>query len=114
MKHLIETVERLGARGIGFQSLTQGIDTTTSGGTLVFHLFGALAQFERDLIKERTHAGLKAAAARGRKGGRNPVVTAHKLARAQALIADGLTVREVAARLKIGKTSLYAMLQDKA
>lgn len=112
MKHLIETVEQLGTRGIGFRSLTEGIDTTTSGGTLVFHLFGALAQFERDLIRERTQSGLKAAAARGRKGGRKSVVTPQKLHRARALIADGLTVREVAARLKVGKTSLYEALRS--
>lgn len=64
MKHLVETVAELGDRGVGFRSLTEGVDTTTTGGTLVFHLFGALAQFERDLIVERTQAGLKAAANR--------------------------------------------------
>lgn len=70
------------------------IDTTTPNGRLVFHLFGALGQFERDLIRERTRAGLAAAAARGRKGGRRPVVTPEKLKRARALIDGGLTVRE--------------------
>jgi hypothetical protein len=64
MAHPIETVRGLEMRGIGFRSLTEGIDTTTPGGTLIFHLFGALAQFERDLIRERTRAGLKAAEAR--------------------------------------------------
>ena len=59
MKHLVETVSELGDRGVGFRSLTEGVDTTTTGGTLVFHLFGALAQFERDLIIERTQAGLE-------------------------------------------------------
>ena len=58
MKHLVETVTDLGDRGVGFKSLTEGVDTTTTGGTLVFHLFGALAEFERDLIVERTQAGL--------------------------------------------------------
>lgn len=111
MAHLIETVRMLEDRGVGFRSLTEGVDTTTSGGTLVFHLFGALAQFERDLIRERTRAGLKAAEARGRKGGRKPVVTAEKLTRARALVASGLTVREASARLKIGKTSLYEALR---
>jgi DNA invertase Pin-like site-specific DNA recombinase len=78
-------------RGVGFRSLTEAIDTTTSGGRLVFHLFGALGQFERDLIQslgderqERTRAGLTAAAARGRKGGRKPVVTSDKLDRARS------------------------------
>jgi len=111
MAHLIETVRDLDERGIGFRSLTEGIDTTTSGGTLVFHLFGALAQFERDLIRERTRAGLDAAAARGRKGGRKAVVTPDKLTRARKLIADGFTVREAAARIKVGKTALYEALQ---
>ncbi len=107
MSHLIDTVRDLDQRGIGFKSLTEGIDTTTSGGTLVFHLFGALAQFERDLIRERTRAGLSAAAARGRKGGRKAVVTAEKLKRAEMLIERGLTVREAAARIKVSKTALY-------
>lgn len=112
MKHLVETVTGLGDRGVGFKSLTEGVDTTTTGGTLVFHLFGALAQFERDLIAERTQAGLKAAATRGRKGGRKPVVTPKKLEQAKAHIGEGLTVREAAARLKISKTSLYNALRD--
>ena len=114
MAHLIETVRALDAKGVGFRSLTEGVDTTTPGGTLVFHLFGALAQFERDLIRERTRAGLTAAAARGRKGGRKPVVTPDKLARAKALMAGGLNVREAAARVKVGKTALYAALKDGA
>lgn len=110
LPHLIETVTALAARGIGFRSLTEAIDTTTSGGRLIFHIFGALGQFERDLIRERTRAGLDAAIARGRRGGRKPVVTHDKLRRAQALIAQGLTVREAAARVKVGKTALYAAL----
>ena len=73
----------------------------------MFHLFGALGQFERDLIQERTRAGLAAAAARGKKGGRKPVITADKLARARAIIGRGLTVREAATRLKVSKTALY-------
>lgn len=83
--------------------MTENIDTTTPGGKLVFAVFGALAEFERDLIRERTTANLKAAAARGRKGGRKPVVTPDKLLRARSFIDQGLTVREAAARLKIGK-----------
>jgi DNA invertase Pin-like site-specific DNA recombinase len=111
MSHLIATVEALERRGVGFRSLTEAIDTTTPGGRLVFHIFGALGQFERDLIRERTRAGLSAAAARGRKGGRKPVMTPEKLRRAQALLQDKLTVVEVAARLKVGKTALYASLK---
>jgi DNA invertase Pin-like site-specific DNA recombinase len=114
LPHLIETVNRLEKTGAGLQSLTEAIDTTTPGGRLIFHVFGALAQFERDLIRERTRAGLSAAASRGRRGGRKPVVTADKLIRAQALIAKGLTVREAASRLKIGKTALYDALAPKA
>jgi DNA invertase Pin-like site-specific DNA recombinase len=112
LPHLIEVISALEARGVGFRSLTESIDTTTSGGRLIFHVFGALGQFERDLIRDRTKAGLSAAAARGRKGGRKPVVTADKLQRAREQIATGLNVREAAARLKIGKTALYAALQS--
>jgi len=104
-------VHQLEAKGIGFRSLTESIDTTTSGGRLIFHVFGALGQFERDLIRERTKAGLVAAAVRGRKGGRKPVVTNEKLERARCHIAKGLSVREAAGRLKVGKTALYAALQ---
>ena len=111
LPHLIETIGALEARGVGFRSLTESIDTTTSGGRLIFHVFGALGQFERDLIRDRTKAGLTAAAARGRKGGRKPVVTAEKLQRAQEHIANGLNVREAATRLKVSKTALYAALQ---
>jgi hypothetical protein len=99
------------ARGVGFRSLSESIDTTTSGGRLIFHVFGALGQFERDLIRDRTRAGLAAAAARGRKGGRKPVVTPEKLQRAKEHIANGLNVREAAARVKVGKTALYDALQ---
>ena len=111
LKDLVDIVNALEDRGVGFQSLTESIDTTTPGGRLIFHIFGALGQFERDLIRERTNAGLSAAAARGRKGGRKPVVTAEKLQRAREHIANGLNVREAAVRLKIGKTALYAALQ---
>ena len=110
LQHLIETVATLEKRGVGFRSITEAIDTTTPGGRLVFHLFGALGQFEKDLIQERTRAGLKAAAARGRKGGRKPVITAEKLERARTIIGKGLTVREAAVRIKVGKTALYEAL----
>jgi Resolvase, N terminal domain len=88
LKHLIETITRLNNKNIGFKSITENIDTTTSGGKLVFHIFGALAEFERDIIKERSNAGLSAARARGRLGGRPkakmgspgiPVKTEHRL-----------------------------------
>jgi DNA invertase Pin-like site-specific DNA recombinase len=72
LQHLLATITDLDARGVGFKSLTENIDTTTSGGRLVFHIFGSIAEFERDLIRERTNAGLTAARARGHKGGRPP------------------------------------------
>ena len=114
MTHLLQTVSELEGRGVGFRSLTENIDTTTPTGRLVFHIFGALGQFERDLIRERTNAGLAAAAARGRKGGRPTAATPERLARARQLIASGLTVREAAARVKVGKSALYAALKADA
>ena len=114
LPHLIETVNQLEKNGAGLRSLTEAIDTTTPGGRLIFHLFGALAQFERDLIRERTGAGLVAAVSRCRRGGRKPVITDEKLHRARALIAGGLTVREAAARVRVGKTTLYAALKTEA
>ncbi|PSH62169.1 recombinase family protein [Phyllobacterium sophorae] len=111
MKHLIDIITELEAKGVGFRSITENIDTTTSGGRLVFHFFGALAQFERDLIRERTRAGLQAAGERGRRGGRRAVVTPEKLEEARQLLATGLNVREAAARVKIGKTALYEALK---
>ncbi|MGH9773126.1 MAG: recombinase family protein [Candidatus Acidiferrales bacterium] len=111
LPHLIEIVTALEKRRVGFRSITEAIDTTTPGGRLVFHLFGALGQFERDLIRERTRAGLASAAARGRKGGRKPVIVPKKLQRAKSMIAKGLTVREAAIRVKVGKTALYEALR---
>src|SRR5438552_18405425 len=70
LKHLIETITKLNDRKIGSKSIQENIDTTTSGGKMIFHIFGALAEFERDIIKDRTNAGLRAARARGRLGGR--------------------------------------------
>ncbi|KJZ30345.1 invertase [Paracoccus sp. S4493] len=112
MTHLLQTVTELESRGVNFRSLTETVDTTTPTGRLVFHLFGALGQFERDLIRERTGAGLKAAAARGRKGGRPIALSPEKIARARQLIASGLNVREAAARVKVSKSALYMALKD--
>src|SRR4051812_31958867 len=92
LRHLIETVAALAERGIGFKSLTEQIDTTTPGGKLIFPVFGALAEFERDLIRERTHAGLAAARARGRLGGRpRKLADAKQLDLARTLYAGGET-----------------------
>lgn len=111
MSQLIETVATLEDQGIGFRSLTEAIDTTTAGGKLVFHIFGALAEFERSVIRERTRAGLKAARDRGRKGGRPPALSAADLAAAKALLRDpAITVDEVANRLKVSPATLYLSL----
>ena len=99
LPHLIEIVAGLDGRGIGFRSLTENIDTTTAGGRLTFHIFGALAQFERDIIRERTVAGLEAAAARGRKGGRPKAMGAAKIEAAQHLLAGGMPIKDVAVTL---------------
>ena len=88
LPHLIDVVGRLGERGVGFRSLTESIDTSSTGGRLIFHVFGALAEFEHALTLERTHAGLAAARARGRVGGRRTVMTPKKLADAAALMAE--------------------------
>jgi DNA invertase Pin-like site-specific DNA recombinase len=94
-------------RGIGFKSLTENIDTTTSGGKLIFHIFGALAEFERNLIRERTAAGLIAARARGRKGGRPKVLTGRKLGIAQDLYDRRHPIAEILQTLKVSKATLY-------
>jgi DNA invertase Pin-like site-specific DNA recombinase len=107
MSHLIETIKQLEKQGIGFRSITERIDTTSAGGRLIFHLFSALAEFERDLIRERVQAGLKSARARGRKGGRPPVSEETK-AMAQALMEDkNLSVKQICDRLGIAKSTLY-------
>lgn len=108
LKHLIETVEKLEAMSVGFQSVTEAIDTTTSGGKLVFHIFAALAEFERTLIRERTRAGLKAARARGRQGGRPVLLTEEKRRTAQALRDDpGQNVAAICKTLGITRTTFY-------
>src|SRR5436305_5699605 len=112
LKHLIETITELNNRKIGFKSIQENIDTTTSGGKLVFHIFGALAEFERDIIKERTQAGLQAARARGRKGGRPKSLTGKKTAMAQALYNDkNNTVDEICKTLNISRATLYRYIQ---
>ncbi len=108
LKQLIETVEELGGRGIGLKSLTESIDTTTSGGKLIFHIFAALAEFERGVIRERTKAGLEAARARGRTGGRPPALSEADIAAARAMLRDPeITVGEVAKRLGVVQSTLY-------
>jgi DNA invertase Pin-like site-specific DNA recombinase len=109
LAHLIETVTTLKEQGIAFQSITEHIDTSTATGQLVFHLFGALAEFERNLINERTIAGLEAARARGKKGGRPRLrSTVGKVAMAKKLYRDRtIPVPEILKTLNISKATLY-------
>src|SRR5919206_528319 len=108
LRHLIEMITLLNGRKIGFRSLTENIDTTTSGGKLVFHIFGALAEFERDIIRERTTAGLEAARARGRFGGRRSVMTPAKLRLAQAAVGRPDTnVTQLCEELGVSRMTLY-------
>jgi DNA invertase Pin-like site-specific DNA recombinase len=100
-------------RGIGFKSLTENIDTTTSGGKLIFHIFGALAEFERNLIKERTTAGLTAARARGRRGGRPKALTMKQRSIAQELYEKRHPIAEICRTLKISKATLYRSIKTR-
>lgn len=112
LPHLIEMVQVLEAGGVALRSLTEGIDTATPNGRLVFHLFGALAQFERELIRERTVAGLAAARTRGRKGGRPPKLSAEKMRVAHRLLKDPeSTISEVARTLGVHRSTLHKALQ---
>lgn len=111
LRHLLETVEVLETRGISFVSLTENIDTTTPAGRLVFHVFGALAEFERSLIRERTMAGLAAARARGRTGGRPTVWTEDKLRTVRAMRESGdYDVTSIAKVLGVSRASVYRAL----
>jgi DNA invertase Pin-like site-specific DNA recombinase len=113
LKHLIELMAELEGQGIGFQSVTEAIDTTTPGGNLVFHIFGALAEFERNLIRDRTQAGLAAARARGRTGGRRK-----KLGDKQRAVAVDLyrqkkhTIDEICKAVGISRPTLYAYVRE--
>lgn len=113
LKHLIQIVEDLAEAGVGFKSLTEGMDTTTAGGKLIFSIFGALAEFERSLIRERTMAGLAAARSRGRVGGRPPVMTPDKIKVARQLYkAKELTVEEIAKTIGVSRKTVYRHLVD--
>ncbi|MBN2015913.1 recombinase family protein [Candidatus Dojkabacteria bacterium] len=112
LKHLIELITELEQRKIGFKSISEAIDTTTSGGKLVFHIFGALAEFERNLIRERTQAGLAAARARGRKGGRPPALDDKKKAVAIKLYKEKEhTIQEICSMMGISKPTLYSYIK---
>ena len=113
LRHLIEAVQALEARGVAFRSLTESIDTTTPGGKLIFHVFGALAEFERDLIRERTLAGLAAARSRGRRGGRPTVWTPEKLKVARAMHdSREHDVATIARVVGVSRSSVYRAIGE--
>ncbi|MDT0618315.1 recombinase family protein [Salinisphaera sp. P385] len=112
LKDLVSIVTELDSRGVGFQSVTEAIDTSTSSGRLVFHIFASLAEFERSIIQERTRAGLAAARARGRKGGRNPKMTLADVRKASAMLRDpNMTKAEVAEHFGVSRMTLNASLK---
>lgn len=114
LKHLIETVTGLQTRGVGFRSLTEGIETETSGGRLVFHLFACLAEFEREVIRERTQAGLAAARSRGRRGGRPKALGEKEIALSRRMHADpGNSAADICRALGVSRATLYRYLKPK-
>jgi len=113
-QHLIQTIKSLSEKKIGFKSLQESIDTNTSGGKLIFHIFSALAEFERDLITERTKAGLKAARARGKMGGRPPLLDNRQITRMIEMYDEGKnTVAEICKIYDISRPSFYNYLKKK-
>jgi DNA invertase Pin-like site-specific DNA recombinase len=111
LRHLIDTVTELQDKGIGFKSLQESIDTTTSGGKLIFHIFGALAEFEREIIRERTQAGLQSARARGRRGGPKYKLTDNQVAIARQLYRAHTPVKEICKTLGISRATFYRYVQ---
>jgi DNA invertase Pin-like site-specific DNA recombinase len=108
LRDLIEIVNRLEQSGVSFVCITQNIDTRTPGGKLFFHIFGALAEYERELIRERTKAGLTAARARGRKGGRKPAMNEEQIEQARAMMDNPkLKIKSIIKTLGISKATLY-------
>jgi len=113
LKDLVEIISDLEGKGIGFRSLTEAIDTTNAGGKLVFHIFAALSEFERSLIQERTRAGLAAARARGRKGGRPRALSKDQTKKARAMLSDPLiTKTEVAKHFGVTRMTLNKALDE--
>lgn len=115
VRQLVSFVESLKAQGVEFGSLTDDIDTSTPTGRFFFHMMSALAEMERDLIRERTLAGLAAARARGLRGGRHPKLTQPQLAHARRLLSDpAVTVTEVAATFNVARSTLYRAMSAEA
>ena len=111
LPHLLETVEQLDVDGVGFQSLTEAIDTTTSGGKLIYSIFGALAEFERNLIRERTNMGLAVARAQGRLGGRPPAMSGTQIKQAKRMRAGGMSLSDIREVLGVSRSTLYRHLK---
>ena len=112
LKHLVQIIGELESQKIGFYSLTENVETTSDTGKLVFHIFASLAEFERSLVRERTKAGLRAARARGRKGGRPRVMDEKTLGMARTLMADAKhSVNEVCSMLEVSRATLYRAIK---
>jgi len=115
LRDLIDRIAELEARGVGFRSITEQIDTTSSGGKLVFHIFGAMAEFERNLISERTKAGLEAARKRGRKGGRKPKLTDDQREAVKVLYAQKeKSLAEIGEMFGVSKWTIYSVVKTKS
>jgi DNA invertase Pin-like site-specific DNA recombinase len=112
LPHLIETIRLIGEKGAGFRSLTEGIDTTTCGGLLYFHIMGALAEFERSLKVDRARAGMKAAKMRGVDIGRKRTLSAAQINHARLLVENGESPSAVARLMKVGRSTLYRALNS--
>jgi DNA invertase Pin-like site-specific DNA recombinase len=111
LQHLVETVAELRARGVQFRSVTESIDTSTASGELVFHIFGALAQFERRLIKERVNAGILAAKARGQHLGRRHALTPSQVSYVKELSAQGKSLGEIGKLFRVSHTVISRALE---
>lgn len=113
LRELVDLIGELGNRGVGFRSLKESLDTTTAGGRLIFHVFGALAEFEREIIRERTMAGLELAKARGRRRGRLRVLDANRTQLARSLKGEGdHSVEAICSMLGVGRSTLYRYLRE--
>lgn len=112
LRHLIDTINQINDQGSYFRSIQESIDTSTSGGKLIFHIFGALAEFERDIIRDRTNAGIAAARKRGRVGGRPKITDKKKVALAKSLFKDkSNSIASICEILNVSKTTLYRCLK---
>lgn len=114
IRHLIDTVTGLEERGVNFRSITEGFDTNTSGGRLIFHVLGALAEFERDVLRERTIAGLAIARAEGRMGGRRNKLTPEQWQEVRDLFGQKMTITAIAKLYKVSRQTIYRVLEGPA